>query len=60
MEGLGSSAGLCSQPAGCEDPGTPACFIELLALREVGFALDVYSNKIHPPLAFTVTATSGN
>lgn len=60
MEGLSSSAGLCSQPAGRQDPGAPACFIELLVLREVGFALGIYSNKIHPPLAFTVTATSGN
>jgi len=59
-EGLGGSAGPCFQPAGLRDPGTNACLTELMVLREVVFVLCVCSNKIHPPLAFTVTAKSGN
>lgn len=58
--GLDGSAGLCFQPADLQDPGANACLIELMVLREVVFALCVYSNKIQPPLAFTVTAKSGN
>ena len=59
-EGLDGSAGVRFQAAGLWDPGTNACRIELVVLREVVFALCIYSNKIHPPLAFTVTAKSGN
>lgn len=51
-EGLDGSADWCFQPAGLQDPGTNACLIELMVLREVVFELCVYSNKIHPPLAF--------
>lgn len=59
-KGLDGSAGLCFQPASLQDPGSNACLIELIVLREVVFVLCIYSNKIHPPLAFTVTAKSGN
>lgn len=58
--GLDGSAGLCFQPAGLQDRGANTCLIELMVLREVVFVLCVYSNKMHPPLAFTVTAKSGN
>lgn len=51
-EGLDGSADQCFQPAGLQDPGTNACLIELMVLREAVFQLCVYSNKIHSPLAF--------
>lgn len=58
--GLDGCSSLCFQPAGLQDPDTSACLIELIVLREFVFALCVYSNKIHCPLAFTVTDKPGN
>lgn len=59
-EGLDACADLCFQPAGLQDTDTGACLIELMVLRELVFALCVYSNKIHCPLPFTVTDKPGN
>lgn len=59
-EGLDDSAGLCLQLAHLQDPGTNACLVELMVLREVVFVPCVYTNKSLCPLALSVTAKSGN